>query len=129
MNLFQRSIRTPRPPRRKRPQRRNWAVAADEIRRYGWSRGFTGDPYLIVNPERETAVVSSGRYASVWCAACRVGFWPQQPTPGQREDAAIRWVHAHNTARHPRRWSRELHEHFQHFQAPIPAEVRERVAS
>ncbi|MDR6691373.1 hypothetical protein J2X55_002285 [Microbacterium sp. 1154] len=79
--------------------------------------------YLIENPDREIAAEVAG-FAS--CPACGVVYTPRlaERIMSPAFLRAQRWAHAHNAERHPRRWLRS-----QHFQAPIPAEIRERVAS
>lgn len=123
----------PRPPRKERPQRRNWNVAAFELevlrRTANWprvlivGRVFTERPYLIEHSDREIAFEDNG---IARCPACRETYtarlFERIMSPAYLR--AQRWAHAHNAERHPRRWVRS-----QHFQAPIPTEIRERVAS
>lgn len=126
----------PRPPRKERPQRRNWKVAAFEIevlrrkrRAQTWQRveiggrAFSDRPYLIENPVREIAFEQDG---IARCPACQEVYTARlfERIMSPAFLRAQRWAHAHNAEHHPRRWVRS-----QHFQAPIPAEIRERVAS
>lgn len=78
--------------------------------------------YLTVHPEREIASEKNG---AARCEACDVTYAPlvleRLLSPAGLR--AQRWAHSHNAARHPRRWQRG-----QHFQAPIPIEVRQRAA-
>lgn len=83
--------------------------------------------YLHDHPEREIADCDVRRLT--WeCRACGIirsfGKIAVLFTPGLALADCIASAHDHNATRHPRRWARS-----QHFQAPIPAEIRERVAS
>jgi len=121
--FFPRPIRTPRPTRKERPQRRNWNVAASEIRYAGPADGYSDRPFLVEHPDREIAAEVMG---FACCPACGVVYAPRlaERIMSPAFLRAQRWAHAHNAERHPRRWLRS-----QHFQAPVPAEIRERVAS
>lgn len=102
--------RTPR-PRKERAQR------------FAWRAKSNPQPYLWSNPQREIAVERQG---AAYCPACREGYTARlvERIMSPAFLRAQRWAHAHNAEHHPRRWLRS-----QHFQAPIPAEIRERVAS
>lgn len=113
--FFPRPIRTPRPPRKQRAQR------------FQWRTGASMRPHLAAHPEREIATPDVRRLT--WeCAACDLirsfGKIAILVTPGTALADCLASAHDHNETRHPRRFARS-----QHFQAPIPAEIRERVAS
>lgn len=109
--FISRLVHTPRPPRRERPQRVIWSLTRNT------------SPYLIANPDREIAAEVNG---FAHCPACQVTYTPRlfERIMSPSFLRAQRWAHAHNAERHPRRWLRS-----QHFQAPIPAEVRERAVT
>lgn len=101
----------PRKPRKERAQR------------YQWKSSASMRPYLIEHPEREIAE-ARGALGLMVCEACDERQVYEAHWTGTAVQQAIAAAHQHNAARHPRRWLRS-----QHFQAPIPAEVRERAVS
>mgnify|MGYP001367777322 FL=1 len=115
MIIPRRPVRTLRIPRKQRAQR------------FQWRTGASMNGYLIEHPEREIAEPNVLRLT--WeCRACDVirtfSATAVLLTAAAALGECITSAHLHNARRHPRRWARS-----QHFQAPIPDEIRQRVAS
>ncbi len=114
MIIPRRPVRTLRVPRKQRAQR------------FQWRTGASMNGYLIEHPEREIAEPNVLRLT--WeCRACGVirtfSATAVLLSPAAALGECIASAHLHNARRHPRRWARS-----QHFQAPIPIEVRNRAA-
>lgn len=95
--------------RRNRPERLRWVRNAIEIDADGrpYDDRFTDLPYLVAHPEREIAeiVMWNNTTPRAECAACG-----HEILTGLTDaPKAIAAAHAHNAARHPRRWLRSQH--------------------